>query len=87
VAASVIILVGAWLLVGVQLFGTPGNDLKGGSAPKSEAINTGGQGSDLGDVAEVDWDKTWDEDDPDMVLVDIAARLDPLTVDRLFRDI
>ena len=87
VAASVIILVGAWLLVGVQLFGTPGNDLKGGSAPKSEAINTGGQGSDLGDVAEVDWDKTWDEDDPDMVLVDIAARLDPLTVDRLFKEI
>ena len=88
VAASVIILVGAWLLVGVQLFGTPGNDLtKGSSTPMNEAINTGSRGSDLADVAEVDWDKTWDEDDPDMTLVDIAARLDPLTVDRLFKEI
>jgi predicted anti-sigma-YlaC factor YlaD len=88
VAASVMILVGAWLLVGVQLFGTPGKDVtKGGSAPTNEAINNGSRSSDLGDVAEMDWDKTWDEDDPDMVLVDIAARLDPLTVDRLFKDI
>ena len=88
VAASVIVLLGAWLLVGVQLFGTQGNDLtKNSFPPKSEAINNGSRGSDLGDVAEVDWDKTWDEDDPDMVLVDIAARLDPLTVDRLFKDI
>ena len=88
VAASVIILVGAWLLVGVQLFGTPGKDMNlGSSAPTNEALNNGSRVSDLGDVAEMDWDKTWDEDDPDMVLVDIAARLDPLTVDRLFKDI
>ena len=87
-AASVVILLGAWLLVGVQLFGTSGNDLtKGSSAQKTEVINNGSRDSDLADVAEMDWDKTWDEDDPDMVLVDIAAWLDPLTVDRLFKEI
>ena len=87
VAASVMLLVGAWLSVGGQLF-TPGTELtQGSSAPTTEATNNGSRGSDLGDVAEMDWDKTWDEDDPDMGLVDIAARLDPFTVDRLFKDI
>jgi len=87
-AASVILLLGAWLLVGVQFFGTPGNDLTTtSSAPRNEATSNGSRGSDLADVAEMDWDKTWDDDDPDMVLVDIAAWLDPLTVDRLFTDI
>ena len=85
-AASVIILAGAWFLVGGQLLGTSGKALsKNSSTPKIEAINSG-RGSDLPDLAETDWDRAWDEDDPE-VLVDIAARLDPLTVDRLFKDI
>jgi hypothetical protein len=85
-AASVIILVGTWFLVGGQLLGTSGKDLsKNSSTPKIEAINSG-RGSDLPDLGETDWDRAWDEDDPE-VLVDIAARLDPLIVDRLFRDI
>jgi hypothetical protein len=85
-AASVIILVGAWFLVGGQLLGTSGKDLsKNSSTPKIEAINSS-RGSDLPDLGETDWDRAWDEDDPE-VLVDNAARLDPLTVDRLFKDI
>jgi hypothetical protein len=85
-AASVIILVGAWFLVGGQLLGTSGKNLsKNSSTPKIEAINSG-RGSGLPDLGETDWDRAWDEDDPE-VLVDIAARLDPLTVDRLFKDI
>jgi hypothetical protein len=85
-AASVIILVGAWLLVGGQLFSTPDSDLtRTSSTPTIEASNTG-RDSELPNLAETDWDRTWDEDDPE-VLVDIAARLDPLTVDRLFKDI
>jgi len=80
------ILVGAWLLVGGQLLITPGNDLTTtSSTPKIEALNSG-RGADLPNLGETDWDRTWDEDDPE-VLVDIAGRLDPLTVDRLFKDI
>ena len=87
-AASVVLLLGAWLLVGGQFWGTSGGNLltKGGLAPNSQAINNG-HGSDLTDVAEGDWDRTWDEDDPDMVLVDMAARFDPGVLDRLFKDI
>jgi hypothetical protein len=85
-AASVIILVGAWFLGGGQLSGTSGIDFsKNSSTPKIEA-GYNGRGSDLPDSTETDWDRAWDEDDPE-VLVDIAARLDPLTVDRLFKDI
>jgi hypothetical protein len=87
-AASVSLLLGGWLLIGGQFFGTsPGNVLtRGGDAPKIEATNNG-PGPDLSDVAEVDWERTWDDDDQDMVLVDMAARLDPRILDRLFKDI
>jgi hypothetical protein len=85
-AASVIVLVGGWFLVAGQFLGRSGNDLnQNSSTPKIEALNDG-RGSDLLNSAETDWDRAWDEDDPE-VLVDIAARLDPLTVDRLFKDI
>jgi anti-sigma factor RsiW len=48
---------------------------------------TGGQGSDLGDFAEADWVSTWDEDDSDMALARMAARLDRQALDRLFTGI
>ena len=86
-AASVSLLLGGWLLIGGQFFGkSPGDMLRGGGAPKIEATNNG-HGSDLSDIAEVDWERTWDDDDQDMVLVDMAARLDPRILDRLFKDI
>ena len=87
-AASVSLLLGAWLLIGGQFFGkSPANVLtRGGDEPKIEATNNG-HGPDLSDVAEVDWERTWDDDDQDMVLVDMAARLDPRILDRLFKDI
>jgi len=87
-AASVSLLLGAWLLIGGQFFGRPPGDVftRGGTAQKIEATNNG-HGPDLSDVAEVDWERAWDDDDQDMVLVDMAARLDPRILDRLFKDI
>ena len=87
-AASVSLLLGAWLLIGGQFFGRSPGDVftRGGAAPKIEATNNG-HGPDLSDVAEVDWERAWDDDDQDMVLVDMAARLDPRILDRLFKDI
>ena len=87
-AASVSLLLGAWLLIGSQFFGKSPGELftKGGAAPKIEATNNG-HTPDLSDVAEVDWERAWDDDDQDMVLVDMAARLDPRILDRLFKDI
>lgn len=82
-AASVILLLGAWLFVGGQFLGKSGGDLltKGGPAIKSPATNSA-HGLDLADVAEVDWDRTWDEDDSDIMLADMAAQLDPRILDR-----
>ena len=87
-AASVSLLLGAWLLIGGQFFGKSPGDvfIRGGGAPKIEATNNG-HTPDLSDVAEVDWERAWDDDDQDMVLVDMAARLDPRILDRLFKDI
>ena len=87
-AASVSLLLGAWLLIGGQFFGRSPGDVftRGGGALKIEATNNG-HGPDLSDVAEVDWERAWDDDDQDMVLVDMAARLDPRILDRLFKDI
>jgi hypothetical protein len=47
----------------------------------------GGQGSDLGDFADADWEGTWDQDDSDMDMARMAAHLDSQTVDRLFQGI
>ena len=87
-AASVSLLLGAWLLIGGQFFGRSPGDVftRGGAPPKIEATNNG-HTPDLSDVAEVDWERAWDDDDQDMVLVDMAARLDPRILDRLFKDI
>jgi hypothetical protein len=86
-AASVIVVLGA-LVFGAGMFGekSVSDLLTKTNAPKSELIN-GGQVSDLADFAETDWDSTWDEDDSDMMLIDMAAGLDPRILDRLFKDI
>ena len=68
-AASLLLLVGAWSLRGV---------FDQGPAPTLEP--------DLPQLAEADWQEFWDEDH-DMVLAEMASRLDRRTVDRLFRDI
>ena len=84
-AASLVILLIAGILLGDQFLWSPGNDpVQTRTCATGEAV-TGGQGSDLGDFAEADWDSTWDEDDSDMALARMAAHLDPRALDRLFR--
>ena len=86
-AASVVILVIGGGLLGEQFLRSPGkHSVQTRTALTSEAI-TSGQGTDLGDFAEADWDSTWDEDDSDTALARMAADLDPRALDRLFTDI
>jgi len=87
-AAAVVLFIGLWLLMA----GQPSEEFraKGSSTPTSETTSEASRSSstdDLPDLTEADWDKAWDEDDPDMVLVGLAAPLDLLTLDRLFNDI
>jgi anti-sigma factor RsiW len=87
-AAAVVLFIGLWLLMVGQSF--EGFRAKGSSMPASETTSEASRSSsseDLPNLTESDWDEAWDEDDPDMVLVGLAARLDPLTLDRLFQDI
>jgi hypothetical protein len=81
-AASLLLLVGGWLLIGQGNFSFLKRTTLTGDA--SQAVPSGIEVSDL---AETDWSETWDEDDPDMTLIDLASGMDPGTVDRLFRDI
>ncbi len=86
-AASVLILLFTGIFLGDPFSWRPGNDpVQTRPTLTGEAV-TGGQGSDLGDFAESDWDSTWDEDDSDMALARMAAHLDPKALDRLFTDI
>jgi len=81
-AASVALLVGAWMLAGVL---EPRN---GGPALKEQPVTQSpveGK-SDLPHIVEADWED-FGEEDPDMVLVEMASRLDRQTVDRLFGEI
>jgi hypothetical protein len=55
-------------------------------APKARVDQPSAAEPDLPQLAEADWQEFWDED-PDMVLVDMASRLDRQAVDRLFKDI
>ena len=85
-AASLLLLVGAWSLKGML-------DRESASSPRAVAQNSRAQGGqsptsepDLPYLAEADWQAFWDEDH-DMVLAEMASRLDRKTVDRLFGDI
>jgi hypothetical protein len=86
-AASVLILVIAGLLLGDQfLRRLDHNPVQTRTILTGDAV-TAGQGSDLADFAEADWDSTWDEDDSDTALARMAAHLDRQALDRLFTDI
>lgn len=79
VAASVVLLVGAWLLVTLH-------DTTTSSRQQAQVSFPAYMGSDLPELL-ADWEKTGDEDDPDGLLVELAARLDQGTLDRIFQDI
>ncbi len=86
-AASILILVLAGLFLGDQVLWRTGDyPVQTRTALTSEAV-TGGQGTELGDFAEADWDSTWDEDDSETALARMAADLDPRALERLFTDI
>ncbi|TAL12284.1 MAG: zf-HC2 domain-containing protein [Nitrospirae bacterium] len=81
-AASVLLLVGAWSLKGMldrEPAPSPPRTVAQGSPPPALE-------PDLPRLAEADWQAFWDEDH-DMVLAEMASRLDRKTVDRLFGDI
>jgi predicted anti-sigma-YlaC factor YlaD len=83
-AASLLLFVGGWLLVGQGNF----NFLKRSTSVLTGDANQAGHSIiEVSDLAETDWARTWDEDDPDMTLIDLASGMDPDTLDRLFRDI
>ena len=81
-AASVVLLVGAWMLAGVfeTRDGAP-------SGKRQTVVQSPVEGkSDLPHVVEADWE-VFGEEDPDMVLAEMAARLDRHAVDRIFGEI
>lgn len=79
-AASVLLLVGAWSLKGLFDQGPAP------AQPRVVAQASQAAEPELSQLAEADWQAFWDED-PDMALVEMAASLDRQTVDRLFGDI
>jgi anti-sigma factor RsiW len=88
-AASVLLFVGAWSLKGMLDQGpapTPSPQRAVVQAPKAQVDRPSVAEPDVAQLVEADWHDFWD-DDPDMVLIDMASRLDRRTVDRLFRDI
>lgn len=88
-AASVLLLVGAWSLKGMLDQGpmpAPPPPRAVAQAPKAQGSQPPTSEPDLPQLAEADWHEFWDEDH-DMVLAEMASRLDRKTVDRLFRDI
>ena len=88
-AASVLLLVGAWSLKGMFAQGpapAPSQPRAVAQAPKARVDQPPEAEPDLPQLAEADWHEFWDEDH-DMVLAEMAARLDRQAVDRLFGDI
>lgn len=79
-AASVLLLVGAWSLKGLVAQGPAP------AQPRAVAQASQAAEPELAQLAEADWQAFWEED-PDMVLVEMAASLDRQAVDRLFGDI
>ena len=98
-AASVVLLLGSWVLIARQQPPAPAGLTSqapvktpiDGSGARTDAsqrkLFAGAGGNELPDLSEIDWEGTWDDDDPDVMLVELAARLDPPTLDRLFNDI
>jgi hypothetical protein len=78
-AASVMILLGSWVLVVRQQPQTPA-----GSTGQTPVKTPPG---DIADLSDMDGEGNWDDEDPDTLLVELAARLDQPTLDRLFNDI
>ncbi len=76
-AASVLLLIGAWSLKGLFEQGPAPSGQSGANIPQAVEL------SSLGDAG---WEASW-EDDPDTVLAEMASRLDRRTVEQLFRDI
>lgn len=86
-AASLLLLVGAWLLRGAFEQGpAPSPPQVVAQAPQAGDSQPPAAETDLPQVAEADWQEFWDEDH-DLALAEMASRLDRKTVDRLFRDI
>jgi hypothetical protein len=79
-AASILLLIGAWSLKGLVEKGPV-------QAPTEQTVAQTPQGSqNRPHLTDAELDPYW-EDDPDTVLVEMASRLDRRTVDRLFGDI
>ena len=76
-AASVVLIVGAWSLKGL---------LDRGLVPPGQSVAQGTNAADLPSLGDADWEAYW-EDDPDTVLVEMARQLDRQALDRLFTDI
>ena len=76
-AASLLLLVGAWSLKGL---------FEQGPAPSGQSGANIQQAVELSGLGDAGWEASW-EDDPDTVLAEMASRLDRRTVDQLFRDI
>jgi len=76
-AASLLLIVGVWSLRGL---------LDRGLVPPGQSVVQGPNAADLPSLGDVAWEAYW-EDDPDMVLVEMATQLDRQTMDRLFADI
>lgn len=86
-AASLLLLVGAWFLRGAFEQGAaPAPSRVVAQAPQARDSQPPAAETDLPQVAEADWQEFWDEDH-DLALAEMASRLDRKTVDRLFRDI
>ena len=88
-AASVLLLLGAWSLKGMLDQGpapAPSQQRAVAQAPRVPGGQPPATELELSQLAEADWHEFWD-DDHDMVLAEMASRLDRRTVDRLFRDI
>jgi len=84
-AASLALLMGAWLFAGIWDWGGRSDQFAGASKSSSASKHIAQQ--DEPDLADMDWEREWDDEDPDIVLATMARRLDRATVDRLFRGI
>src|SRR5712692_1120663 len=69
-AASVVLIVGAWSLKGL---------LDRGLVPPGQSVTQGTNAVDQPSLGDADWEAYW-EDDPDTVLVEMATQLDRQTM-------
>ena len=73
-AASLLLVVGAWSLKGL---------LDRGMGSPEQSVVQGPNAADLPSLGDAVWEAFW-EDDPDTVLVEMATQLDRQTMDRVF---